>query len=220
MLRSLVKRSLPSALVDFADDLRRVDPAARGILIGQAFRRGFRTRPTPTLPEMTPGTIVAVCHGNILRSAYAEALLQRAVTDGRLRPMLIRSAGLHARAGQPADPRGIGVAEEQGHDLASHVATPLDGTIVAQATVILIMDRRNEAELLARHPEAGPKLIYLGSFAPSAKLWAVIPDPYTGDLEAVRVTFRRVEAAVDGLVRTLSGVETSQGSPESLERGR
>ena len=51
-------------------------------------------------------TILVLCIGNICRSPMAEALLLRALPG-----MTVRSAGLDAMIGEPADPTSIALQE-------------------------------------------------------------------------------------------------------------
>lgn len=169
-----------------------------------AWRRRWARERTPVIPAAATATLVTICHGNILRSPYAEALLKRPAVATRLAGLRVSSAGLHALPGKSADPRGVTVARESGVDLSTHRATQLSDEIAAAADLILVMDHLNAAEVASRHPRAAEKVVLLGSFDPASGEDPVIPDPYTGDLDAVRTSYRRVGAAVDGLVTALS----------------
>jgi protein-tyrosine phosphatase len=99
------------------------------------------------------------------------------------------SAGTHAVDGRPADPRGIVVAQLLGVHLDTHRARRLCGEQVAAADLILAMDFVNEAEIVARFPEAGDKVVLLGRFGPGP---VQIPDPFMGDEEAIRGAFQQI----------------------------
>jgi protein-tyrosine-phosphatase len=205
MIRSIVKAALPHRAVQLLRDLGRLESGARVTYLRLAWRRrlGLR-RPIPIATQRTM-TLVTICHGNILRSAYAEALLRQAVEAGRLPARhRISSAGVHAWPGKSADARGVRAARELGTDLTRHRARLLDHATVESADLLLVMDRLNEAELLSRHPGAAHKVVLLGEFDPARPGDPVIADPYMGDLEEVRRSYMRVASAVDGLVRTLS----------------
>ena len=204
-MKWFLKSLLPTALVSFVGDLHRVDPGARFTFIRLAWNRVLHGERTIALPAPPLAEIVAICHGNILRSAYAEARLHDAVAKGALQAAQISSAGLHAHPGKPADTRGIATAAQHGLDLRAHRSLALDATMTARASLLLVMDRRNEAEVLARHPEAAHKVALLGAWARSESDGAVIPDPYTGGPGAVQAAYHRIDAAIDALVRSLSG---------------
>jgi hypothetical protein len=58
--------------------------------------------------------------------------------------------------------------------------------------------------MLSRYPRAAHKVVLLGAFDPARPDDPVIPDPYSGNLDAVRASYRRVTSAVDGLVAKLT----------------
>jgi protein-tyrosine-phosphatase len=172
---------------------------ARASLAQLWVRRTFR--PSPLLPEGLPASprLLFVCHGNILRSAAAEALFLRLLEAGTLPPETTAgSAGVHATEGKPADPRGINVARELGIRLDSHRARRLTETLVAEADLILAMDRINEAEIATRFKPAAAKVRLLGFFDPDRPS-PDIPDPFLGDEEMVRTVFRRIESSLQHL---------------------
>src|ERR1019366_2392065 len=116
----------------------------------------------------------------------------------------IASAGVHAWPGKSADATGVAVARELGIDLARHRAKMLDDAMVDSAELLLVMDRLNEAELVSRYPRAGRRVVLLGEFDRARSRDPAIADPYMRGPDAVRESFQRIAAAVDGLVRTLS----------------
>jgi protein-tyrosine-phosphatase len=204
MIRALLKAVLPEGIVRTVGDLSRVDPRARGTYL-RLLRERRRDQAPPHVSLATHPSVVMICHGNILRSAFAGALLQQAVVDRRAPGAKVSSAGLHAVPGRSADPRGVVVAREWGMDLTSHHATMLTAEAAAAADLLLVMDYQNAAEAVSRYPDAARKVVLLGRFD---RAWAgdpVIPDPYGGDVSAVRSSYGRVAAAVEGLVTALSG---------------
>jgi protein-tyrosine phosphatase len=204
MIRSILKTALPNRIVQIIHDLGRVESGARGTYLRLVWgRRRVRRAPADALSRQ--GTVVVICHGNILRSAFAEALLKRAVSTHRAPGLCVSSAGLHAVPGKSADPRGVEVAREWGVDLTAHHATALTAEAVAAADLLLVMDYQNAAEVLWRHPDAADKVVLLGNFDPEWATDPVIPDPYGGDLEEVRFSYGRVAAAVEGLVSAPQG---------------
>lgn len=204
MIRSILKTALPSHIVQMVRDLGRVDSGARGTYIRLAWQRR-RGQAAPTVSLARHRTVVVICHGNIMRSAFAEALLKQAVLQQRVPGLRVSSAGLHAVPGKSADPRGVAVAREWGVDLTTHRATMLSTEVVAAADLILVMDLMNLAELVRYYPAAADKVVLLGEFDPAWTNDPAIPDPYGGDIEEVRSSYGRVAAAVEALVAVPSG---------------
>jgi protein-tyrosine phosphatase len=199
MIRSILKTALPSGIVQMMRDLGRVESRARGTYLRLAWRRR-RGGAAPRLSLARHSKVVVICHGNILRSAFAEGLLKQAVVAQRAPGLCVSSAGLHAVPGRSADPRGVAVAREWGVDLTAHRAAMLSAEVVAGADLILVMDLLNAAEMAWHYPEAAGKVFLLGEFDPAWIDDPVIPDPYSGDLDEVRSSYGRVAAAVEGLM--------------------
>ena len=144
---------------------------------------GFRS--SPKFDRQKPiRSVLFVCHGNIIRSAMAAEYLRTLVND-----VDVISAGLNAKPGKPADPRAVQLAPTFGVSLASHRATLLDADLIDHTDAIFVMDRINEAKLLAAFPQAAAKLHLLG--APDE-----IPDPYTGTIDDVRVCYEQLTNCV------------------------
>ena len=145
-------------------------------------------------------SVLFVCHGNIFRSPMAEALLRQrlASTDG---PKIdVASAGLEATRGKPAAPKAIDAAGQFGVSLAEHRARPLTPDLVGRYVTILIMDYKNEANLLTQFPEAEEKLFFLGAFGERNQIEIV--DPYGGDDSDVRDCYATLASCVDSMLRS------------------
>ena len=65
--------------------------------------------------------VMVICHGNICRSPYAAELLAR-----RSGGLEVRSAGLEASEGKPAEPGARRIAKRRGIDLDAHGAHRLE----------------------------------------------------------------------------------------------
>ena len=206
-MRALLKQLVLDPLLLGLRTWREVSPAARPILLRLWLRGRAHTFPL-TVPRSP--RLLFVCHGNILRSTLAAAVANQLTAEGLFGPETeVESGGTGAMAGKPADPRGIVAARELGLDLGNHRAKPVTAEDVSRADLILVMDWINAAELLAQFPSAWPRTHLLGVFGDRAVGPMAIPDPYSGDLEAVRGAFRRVESAVRGLAARVN----SQKSP-------
>lgn len=189
---------LPRWFVDRARIYRNVGPDARRAFVRLQLRRalGLRDDRLPDVPSGGSPAALFVCYGNIIRSPMGEALLRRALEARGGTRWRVASAGVHARAGKRADPRGVTLAPEFGVSLEAHQAQPLTDALIDGSAVIFVMDWRNEAELVARFPRAEAKVVLLGAFGRAAGASRVITDPYDEDIEAVRRAYREVDAAV------------------------
>jgi protein-tyrosine-phosphatase len=147
-------------------------------------------------------SILFVCYGNIMRSAFAEACFREELSR---RPDLIStrfgSAGVRALEGDRAEPYARAMAKKLGYSLERHRATRTSRTLIADYDQIYIMDRLNEELLLQDVPEAAPKTAYLSTLIPAAKL--EIEDPYCQSEKQLEACFRSIQLAVRNLAESL-----------------
>jgi protein-tyrosine phosphatase len=131
--------------------------------------------------------ILVLCIGNICRSPMAEAML-RSTLPGKT----IRSAGLGALIGKPADPLSVQLMAEQGIDITKHRAQQISSALVAQAELILVMDLDQKRHVETQYIGARGKVFRL---CEGSKI--DIPDPYREGIESFRVAFRLIQQGVD-----------------------
>jgi len=209
--KRLAKRLVPERVQEHLRELRQLSGAERRAHLGVTLRR-ITSVPRRIPPLDENGSVLFVCYGNIIRSALAAALMR---DHGRVlgnRLCRVESAGLAAKPGRPADPRAIAAGRALGVDLVDHRAQPVTRALVDDATVIYVMDRLNEAKLLARFPDAAPKLRRLGALA-LAEDGDVIADPYVLDSEAVAAVARRIDHATRALVAELASRAAGRRAP-------
>ena len=206
---------IPSGARRFIRRYIDLDARARRVFLRQTIRRLARRQPTAAARPTTPCRhIVFVCHGNILRSAFAAALLRRELDADE--ELVVSSAGLHAHVAQPADPRGVEAAQSFDVDLRPHRAEPLTVELVCAADMLVVMDFANEAECTAWFPEAATKLRLLGSFdSRQGRRSAEIQDPYTLDDAGVSRCYDDVARCIEGLHAAL---RERRGSARSAAR--
>jgi len=203
--KSLIRRALPSPVVSVIQVFRRLAPASR-LSFARVWLRRLFTR-SGALPTGLPPAphLLFVCHGNILRSAVAQALWTDRVRTG-LAPAgsAAQSAGTAAKDGDRADPRGVSVAREMGIVLDGHRAGRLSEELVNRSDLVVVMDFLNEADVVARFPSSAGKVRLLGSFLGQDGRPAEIRDPYSGSQDDVRASFQMIASAIDALAATLS----------------
>ena len=201
--KRLARQLLPARMQEHLLELRDLSGAERRAHVATTLRRLVGRRATIP-PSLGPSDVVVfVCHGNIIRSALAEALMRRHGAAAGVPFDRIVSAGLAARPGREADPRAVAAARALGVDLAAHRAQPLTAELAERASVIYVMDRLNEARLLARFPQASAKVRRLGALAMTEE-GDVIADPYVLDAAAVAAVANRIDRATNEIVREIA----------------
>jgi protein-tyrosine-phosphatase len=193
---------LPPKPRAFARRLVQLEPRVKWVFLAEALRRlARRGQPAASHLPTECRHVVFACAGNILRSPFAAAVFTQSLADRALAGVAVSSAGLHAHPGSAADPRGLSAARAVGVNLAAHRARLLTADVVRGADVIVAMDYANQAEFLARFPDARAKLRLLGAFDPDGPRSSVeIHDPYMMDADGVRRCYDDVRRCVRGLL--------------------
>ncbi|WP_461413227.1 arsenate reductase/protein-tyrosine-phosphatase family protein [Gemmatimonas sp.] len=143
------------------------------------------------------GRLVFVCHGNIMRSAFATQVARAHVPAAAAR---IVGAGTHATAGRSAQDAALEVSRTMALPLDGHAATPLHALSLTGSDVVVCMDALNEANVLASYPALAPRVFRVGDVGASGETPAAqlshadreIVDPYGRGIPATRDAFERV----------------------------
>lgn len=197
-VRALIPRPLRLAL----RELRELTPAQRRVYVRRWLLASRRAR----LPDgVTAGSrIVFLCYGNILRSPMAAALFKAGLRDRGLHDGATTSAGVAARTPREAHRDGRLVAPEFGVSLEDHLSAPVSEAVVAEAALLVAMDRLHEAMLLERFPAAASRVVLLGEFDPEAAREGIpIEDPYGQGQDAVRASYVRIHRSIAALIEAI-----------------
>jgi len=142
--------------------------------------------------------ILVVCHGNICRSPFAEAMLR-----DRCPTRLVRSAGFAAGEGGPAEPTAIEVAREWGIDLEPHRARLLRSADLDWAQLVLVMTPSQARDVEIRGSSAhGARVRVLGDYLPDPPF--AIDDPFGLPHVVFRDCFERIDRATERLSERLN----------------
>lgn len=141
--------------------------------------------------------ILVLCVGNICRSPMAECLFKQAFEHSD-RIAHVRSAGLDAVVGHPADEHVQRLMRDRGLDLSQHRAVQINRDMLRWAQLILVMEESHRAQLRNLDPTASGKVMLLGHWTGSE-----VTDPYRQALEVFEQTQRVIDLAVDSWMERL-----------------
>jgi protein-tyrosine phosphatase len=143
--------------------------------------------------------LLFVCTGNICRSPMAEGLMKILLPPASGHHIIIRSAGTHAADGLPAESGAVRAAREHGADIGGHRSRALDGSLIASANLILVMERQQARFIQSTAPVASEALRLLGEFAGSEGT-PEFPDPYGGSFAVYRRCAQMIRGCLDGVI--------------------
>jgi len=218
-IKNLVRRILPPRLMRPLRVSHQLDPGAGWLYLKLQVLRllGIRKDRLSMIP-CAVSSVLFVCHGNIIRSPLAAALLHEQLSNLDRNGIHVSSAGLHAKPGKSADPRAIIAARERGVSLEDHRAQSLNIDLVRHADLIFVMDHVNEAQLLIRYPEARSKLFLLSIEGANREQASVeIADPDAGHLYDVRQCCETIQSRLSDLVSLLIRSNSIQKLPQGGE---
>jgi protein-tyrosine phosphatase len=151
-----------------------------------------RLRGEPSLPDGSLQHLLVLCHGNICRSPFAAALLA-----ARLPMLDVRSAGLEADDGNPADPVALKCAERHGVSMAGHRSMRVSADLLAWSHLILVMQGSHVATIERRWPQVRNRVRLLGDFLAAPPY--LLLDPWGQREDVFDEVFGRLSSAVESL---------------------
>lgn len=137
--------------------------------------------------------ILLLCSGNTCRSPMAEGLLKKKIKERKIPNVKVKSCGVNARLGEPANPKAIKIARENGVNLKSFKSTPYSADLLNWADVVLCMTPSLTEQLNSKKATDFSLLFGLNP----------ILDPYGGTDEDYEKTFISLDYACELLANQL-----------------
>jgi low molecular weight protein-tyrosine phosphatase len=144
-----------------------------------------------------PRRILVVCHGNLCRSPYLEAVLQRSLPD-----IAVTSAGF--TGSDRAVPQiSVTLSAQRGLDLSRYRSRPITQSKISSADLVIVMDPE-QAQRVARMFRAKlEQIVIAGDLEPAFETSRAIRDPWDQSIEALKSTFDRLDRCAATLVSLL-----------------
>ena len=120
--------------------------------------------------------------------------MAEAIVRARLlrKGMQVASAGLAAMRGFPIDPRAQAALSAHGYDGGEHIARQASKPLMLQSDLVLAMEQRQVAAVLALCPTLRGRVLMLSHWEDGSD----IEDPYGRDQRAFDVAFDRIESCI------------------------
>ena len=176
-------------------------------------RRRARKRLEGARPD---GPVLFVCHGNICRSPYAEAVLRRRAR-GRLEAT---SAGLMG-PDRPPPETALEVAGGRGVELGGHRSRLVSPASLREAGLVVVMDPYQSAELHRRH--GFRRSFVLGDLDPEPVRRRAIRDPIFQPAAVFEEVYGRIDRCLEELLDAMGlpgGPEGAGDEAEEADEGR
>ena len=128
--------------------------------------------------------ILTVCIGNICRSPSAERILQSLMPNKQ-----ISSAGIGALVDKGIEENAAQLLSKNSYNAENHKARQVSESIINNADLILVMEKKHQQVLMQKYPSASGKIMLLGKWNNDEE----IPDPYRKSTEAFEHAFKQIE---------------------------
>ncbi len=127
--------------------------------------------------------ILVVCEANICRSPMAQGSLAAALPN-----VTVRSAGLSALSGMPADATAVRLMRGRGLDISAHRALQITRELCQQAELVLVMTAEQREQLEKVYPFACGRVFRLGEYSRFD-----VPDPHRQPEKAFRESLQLID---------------------------
>lgn len=145
-----------------------------------------------------PRRLLVVCHGNICRSPYLEAVLRREMPGAT-----VSSAGF-LRAQRPVPENSRIVSAQRGFDLSAFRSTTITRSIAAAADLVIVMDPLQARQVIRDMAVPAERVFIAGDLDPATDQRRAIRDPWNQPIEVFEQSFDRLDRCAATLVAVLT----------------
>jgi protein-tyrosine phosphatase len=146
-----------------------------------------------------PRNILVVCYGNVCRSPYLQAVLQRALPG-----TAVASAGFFG-SDRPVPQVSVMISARRGLDLSRYRSRPLTPSTVGEADLIVVMDANQARKIAVRFRVNPARIVIAGDLDPRFEESRGITDPWNQATEIFEAAFDRLDRCAVALVDAIQG---------------
>jgi protein-tyrosine phosphatase len=144
-----------------------------------------------------PREILVVCHANVCRSPYLQAVLQRALPD-----IAVKSAGF-VGSDRSVPAISLALSATRGLDLSLYRSRPLKRSTVTSADLVVVMDSNQARQIGTLFPMNHARIVVAGDLDPEFDSSRAITDPWNQSDDVFESSFNRLDRCAATLARVL-----------------
>lgn len=149
--------------------------------------------------------IMFVCTGNTCRSAMAEGLAKKEISDKNL-DINVSSSGIFAMEGEHASYNSVAIMKEYDVDIVTHRATQIEHANINDKDLILCATQNHKNQVIMRYPELKNRVFTMKEYAGLDKDGADmdIGDPWGYDINTFRMCAAEISLCVDKIIEKIA----------------
>lgn len=148
-----------------------------------------------------PRRILVVCHGNICRSPYLQAVLQRSLPD-----VTVTSAGFFG-SDRPVPEISVALSAQRGLDLSGYRSRPITQSKISDADLVIVMDAEQARQVTRTYRVKRERIVIAGDLEPIFGTTRAIRDPWNQSIEVFESSFDRLDRCAATVVSVLRPTE-------------
>jgi len=147
--------------------------------------------------------VLFICTGNLCRSPLGEGILKQKLQKAKIKFITVSSAGTFAVSGRPPPESVTEAAAEHGVDISRHRTAHITREMLADADIVLCMEKDHLVEASVVLPDKSGKYRLLSDFGPPGIRGEEIEDPYGAPKDFLLMIYDQIEECVEGLLDEL-----------------
>jgi protein-tyrosine phosphatase len=144
-----------------------------------------------------PRRILVVCHGNICRSPYLQAVLQRSLPD-----VAVTSAGF-VGSDRAVSQVSVALSAQRGLDLSRYRSRPITQSKISDADLVIVMDAEQAGRVVRMFRVKRERIVIAGDLDPNFDASRAIRDPWNESSDVFKASFDRLDRCASTLVSVL-----------------